>query len=289
MQYHGFYINLDQNVTRRAHVENQLAACELQPFYTRFPACSGTTLNVKAPGVSPGNIGCFSSHYLLLKSQVNSPTHLHVVEDDVVFSPHIAKFIDSLATDGVLEAWDMLYTDIFVPIDFNTLKDLSLRFRRCTTLDEDGTISKVENFAVLPLKDRIFASTASYIVNKNSVGKLANLLEEAVKSEIPRPIDLFYRKHTYEGRITAACLFPFITSIDQGLSQASNISPTSQNTLEISLLATTLLRNLFFLHSKPRDLLAACASHLNCGPMDDRDKVLASICRFALSPSYRSF
>ena len=289
MQYHGFYINLDQNAARRAHVENQLAAFNLQALYTRFPACAGNALNVKASRISPGVIGCFSSHYLLLKSQSNTSTHLHVVEDDVVFSPLIAKFIDSLATDGALDAWDMLYTDIFVPIEFNTLQDLSLRFRRCTTLAEDGTVNKVENFTTLPLKDRVFASTASYIVNKNSVGKLAALLEEAVQSGIRNPIDLFYRKHIWEGRITAACLFPFITSVDLGLSQASDIGPTSNNKFESSLLATTLLRNLFFLHSKPRDLLAACASHLNCGHMDDRDKVLASICHFALSPSFQQF
>jgi len=78
MLYRGFYINLDQNLERRNYVEKQLAACNLESRYTRFPACVGNALNLKAPRLTAGQIGCFSSHYLLLKSQVDSPGHIHL-------------------------------------------------------------------------------------------------------------------------------------------------------------------------------------------------------------------
>ena len=289
MPYQGFYLNLDRSVERRKHLEGQLAAYGLLGQYTRFPACDGNVLKVKAPGVSLGNVGCFSSHYLLLKAHLHTPTHLHLVEDDVVLSPFVASFIETMAARGVLAPWDLVFTDMLVPIDLRVLQDLSQRFRRCTTLNPDGTVKAVENFAVLPLKDRTFASTASYLVNKNSVGKVAAVLEEAIRSEVPKPIDLFYRQMIQEGRITAACLFPFITSVDLGLSQSSNISVSDPSKVEISLLAATLLRQLFFVHSQPRRLLATCESRLGAGAMDDRDQVLANICRFALSANFEAF
>jgi GR25 family glycosyltransferase involved in LPS biosynthesis len=125
MSYRGFYINLDQNLERRSHIEKRLTAYQLKSRYTRFPACLGNALNLKAPKLSAGAIGCFSSHYLLLKSQIDSPTYIHVTEDDVVFSPVIATLLDTLLAKGVLGDYDMLYTDIFVPIDLQHVRDLA--------------------------------------------------------------------------------------------------------------------------------------------------------------------
>jgi GR25 family glycosyltransferase involved in LPS biosynthesis len=289
MQYTGFYINMDRNEERRGHVEKQLSEYNIKPRYARFPACDGNALNVKAPKISPGNTGCFCSHYQLLRSQIGAPTHIHVVEDDVVFSPFTAAILDTVLAKGMPGDFDMLYTDVFVPLNFTHLRDLMMRFRKSTTVGADGTVVNVNNFDVISLKDRVFACTSSYVVNRNSIGKLAAVLEEAVQSEIPLPIDLYYRQKTYEGRITAACLFPFITCVDVPLSQASATRPGPGRRLETSQLAATLLRNLFFVHSKPRELLAACESSFANGPMDDRDKVLASISRFALSPDYEVF
>lgn len=289
MLYRGFYINLDASADRRDHVETQLAAYKLQAYYERFPACAGNALNLKAPDVSPGNVGCFCSHYQLLKSQLGTATHLHIVEDDVVFSPLVATVIEAQAQSGTLDAWDLFFTDVFVPFDFLQLQELAVAFRKCTELRADGTVERVRSFAIIPLKDRTFASTASYIVNRNSVGKVAAVLEEAVRTEVPLPIDLFYRQRVREGRLNAACLFPFITTVDVPLSQSSIISPSIPDQIQTSLLAAALLRRLFFIHSEPQRLLAACVAQLGGGPMDARDQVLAQLGRFALSEGYQTF
>jgi len=189
----------------------------------------------------------------------------------------------------VLGDYDMLYTEVFVPIDRRHVRDLSLRYRQNMIFNEDGSVKSVKNFSVLPLKDRVFAGTVSYIVNKNSIAKVASILEEAVRSEIPTPIDLYYRQKTQEGRIKAGCLFPFVTTVDLKLNQASNIEVSPRKNLENSLFANTLLRNLFYVHSNPTELLAACESVLGHDPMDDHDKVLAGIYRFGLSANYEEF
>lgn len=287
--YRGYFINLDKNIDRLMHVEKQLFDYKLKSRYTRFPACAGNALKLKAPKLSPGQIGCFSSHYLLLKSQINSPAHVHVTEDDVVFSPAIAAVLDSQLPRGLLGDYDLLYTEVFIPIDQRHVRDMAVRFRQSTLLDEKGCVKSVTNFSVLPLKDRVFACTASYLVNKRSIAKVVSILEEAMQSEITMPIDLYFRQKTYEGRIKAGCLFPFVTTVNLRLSQASDIALSPRKNLETSLFATTILRNLFYVHSKPSELLSACEAAFGHGAMDDRDKVLASIYRFGLSPNFVCF
>ncbi len=66
MHYAGYYINLDGNLGRRQELERQLAACNLQQNYRRHSASLGNALNLKAPSLRPGAVGCFTSHYLLL-------------------------------------------------------------------------------------------------------------------------------------------------------------------------------------------------------------------------------
>jgi len=289
MSYRGFYITLDQSIERRNHVEKQLSACNLESRYTRFPACVGNALNLKAPNLKPGQIGCFSSHYLLLKSQVDSPEHLHITEDDVVFSPVIATILDSLLAKGALVDYDLLYTEVSIPIDRPHIRDLALRFHKNIILNEDGTIKSVKNFSVLPLKDRIFSGTVSYMVNKNSIAKVASILEEAAHTEITMPIDLYFRENIRAGRIKAGCLFPFVTTVDLKLNKSSTVELSPRKNLETSIFASALLRNLFYVHSKPAELLAACQSVLGQAPMNDRDKVLAGICCFGLSANYEQF
>lgn len=289
MRYRGFYINLDSSSERRRSLQQQLARYHLQRGYERFPACQGNVLDAYAPNVSPGNIGCFTSHYRLLKSQIGSAQHLHVAEDDILFSPATEPVLDSLIESGRINDWDLLFTDVLVPPDLRLLQDLSVRFRQCARLNPEGLVERLDNFCLLPLKNRVFASTTSYLVNKDSLGKVTGLLEQAVQTEIPLPIDLFYRRKIQEGRLMAACVFPFVTSVEAGHSLASEISPDASAKLHSSLVASMLLRSLFFVASNPRGLLAACESHLRGGPLDPRDQVLSRLCQFVVSPNFQFF
>jgi GR25 family glycosyltransferase involved in LPS biosynthesis len=70
MSYSGFYINLDRSRERRADVEAQLAQHKLAHAYTRFKAADGNALDLPNPHLKNGEMGCFTSHYLLLKKQL---------------------------------------------------------------------------------------------------------------------------------------------------------------------------------------------------------------------------
>ena len=246
-------------------------------------------LNLNAPKVRPGAIGCFTSHYLLLQALGNTSTHVHIVEDDVMFGPSTGMVIDSLVRRGDLDKWDMLYTDVWVPPDVRDIRDLSALFRECTTLNPDGTLRTIEGFSLINLKGRVFASTVSYLVNKHSVNKIVDILGEAVRGELTMPIDLYYRQQIHQGRITAACIFPFATSVNPRANLISNISDTADSNLQRSILATTMLRNLFFLHCDPKNLLSLSAQCLKVDRVDARDQIISDILSFTVSPCFQFF
>jgi len=289
MHFAGYYINLDRNWDRKQELERQLAACNLLPFYQRHPASLGNALNLRAPSLKPGAVGCFTSHYLLLQSLRNTPAHVHVAEDDIVFGPSTGHVIDSLARNGELEKWDLLYTDVWVPPDMNYIRELSALYRQCTTLNPDGTLKTVERFTMLNLRGRVFASTVSYLVNKNSVNRIADILAEAVRGGLSMPIDLFYRQQVHQGRISAACIFPFVTSVNIRQNLNSNITDTADSNLQRSILCTTMLRSLFFLHCDPRNLLRLAAEYLQVNRVDARDQVIEDLLRFCVSPCSQVF
>jgi GR25 family glycosyltransferase involved in LPS biosynthesis len=289
VNYAGYYLNLDRDDDRRRTVENQLAAFNLQAVYQRYPAALGNILNVHAPKLSPGAVGCFTSHYLLLKSLGDSPAHIHVVEDDVVFASCTGVVIDRFIQNGAMDNWDLLYTDIWIPVNLDIIRELGTLLNRCATFDPKSGALSVNEFALIDLKGRIFASTVSYVVNRRSVRKIADLLAGAVAGGLSQPIDLFYRQQVHEGQLKAACLFPFVTSVNVRQNLLSNISDRSDADLLRSILLSTLLRNLFFIQGNPSMLREIAEEHLRFPPLDDRARVLAAVSRFASSTSFKPY
>lgn len=289
VNYAGYYLNLDRDVDRRRTVENQLAANHLQAVYQRYPAALGNTLNLNAPKLSPGAVGCFTSHYLLLKSLVGSPAHVHVVEDDVVFASCTGAVIDAFLKNGGMDNWDLLYTDIWVPVNLDLIRELSTLFSRCATIDPKNGALSVNQFTLIDLKGRIFASTVSYIVNRRSVQKITDLLAGAIAGGLTQSIDLFYRQQIHQGQLKAACLFPFVTSVNVRQNLLTNISDRSDADLLRSILTSTLLRNLFFVQCNPSRLREITDEYLKFPELDDRAKVLAAVSRFAGSPSFKPY
>lgn len=289
MHYRGFYINLDRDPQRRQGMEAQLAACQLQAAYQRHPGALGNVLGANAPKLSPGDIGCITSHYQLLRSLSGSDHHVHILEDDALLSPRLGSILDSLVQAGWLENVDLLFTDIAVPINTDHIRDLQALFRQCVRLDAEGNPQRVEKFTLLGLKGRKFGGTASYLVNRRAIGKVAGLFEEAMREGISQPIDLFYRHHINEGRLTAACVFPFLTTVHLERSLASNISQGTDPGLQRSLLATTLLRHSFYLHADVGELLRVAEDRLQTTADDRRTRLLSSLLRFAASADFHPF
>ena len=92
--YNGLYINLDRSTARRDAMERQFDRLELSPFYTRFAAIDGTTLNSPRSAIGKGETGCFQSHYRALLSARPRGTFVHILEDDAPVRTRLAGCTD---------------------------------------------------------------------------------------------------------------------------------------------------------------------------------------------------
>src|ERR1019366_1493546 len=120
MPFIGRYINLDASTERRAAMEAQFAQVGLAGRYARFAAVDGRTLDGTRSRLSPGELGCFMSHYRCLVESAVPDHHVHILEDDVVLAPQIAGLLGRIVEDA-LPACDLLFTDVFVPLEMSTL------------------------------------------------------------------------------------------------------------------------------------------------------------------------
>jgi GR25 family glycosyltransferase involved in LPS biosynthesis len=222
--YDGYYINLDRSPDRRAQFEAELVRHNLTRAYMRFAAADGNILHVPAPSLSPGILGCWTSHYLLLKKNLENKRHLHVVEDDAIFVDCTAKVIHWAIASGYLDRCDILYTDVSIPLLNDAYKTYKALYDKLVVRDAAGKIENAQ-FQIVDLSKISYASTTSFLVNKNSIRKLHDLYETEIRRGPEMPIDLFIRQQSHAGVLKVGCIFPFVTSfrLERGLN--SDINP----------------------------------------------------------------
>ena len=118
MPHIGYYINLDRSHDRRAAIEGRLRNLEPPAAYQRFPAAAGNTSGFPNPRLNDAQIGCFTSHYLLLQRHRDGADHLHIIEDDVVLACRTVQFVEQVIASGMLDDLDILFTSGYLPEDF---------------------------------------------------------------------------------------------------------------------------------------------------------------------------
>jgi hypothetical protein len=118
-----------------------------------------------------------------------------------------------LFDSDLLNNFDIIFTDISLPFHLFEIRAYKTLLDNSVEKDKSGRIISVKKYTVIDLKTRFFASTSSFLVHKNSIAKLYNLLHEEIELGPRKPIDLFIRDKVHEGKIRAGCIFPFITSI----------------------------------------------------------------------------
>jgi hypothetical protein len=242
MIYNGFYINLDRNPERRKGIEEELKRSGFGG-YTRFPATLGNALNFPNPHLKAGEVGCFTSHYLLLKNNQYQSSPLHIMEDDIVLSPQLHQVLSWTIESGKLAQYDIIFTDVAVPL----LNDACHAYKKFydTTVKRgpDGKIEQVA-FNVIDMRELIFGSTCSFLVNPQSISKLVALYEAELIRGATLPIDLYIRKLCQDGAIRVGCIFPFITSIRPESCFATTMEKRFD---ELPAMASNMLRHSFFI------------------------------------------
>src|SRR5687767_5837250 len=166
--FHGLYINLDRSTERRAAIERQLDRYGLAPFYARFPAIDGLSLNSPRSTIKPGENGCFQSHYRALLSARPRGTFVHMIEDDAVLSPSVRPVIEQAIAQNVFDQFDVLFTDTFVAPHLGMLKFLK------TSFDELPATRPLAltDLKVVDLANQNFACTTSFVVGAKAIDRL---------------------------------------------------------------------------------------------------------------------
>jgi len=285
--YTGFFINLDRSTQRRAETEAELKRHDLTSIYSRFVGSDGNALGVQNPhNLSAGVLGCFTSHYLCLKQNLESERHLHIIEDEVLFSSCAKHVIKWVISSGVLDAYDVVYTDLSVPLLNQNYKYFKLAYDNAVKRNATGQVERV-TFNVLNMRNFTYASTSSYLVNRNSIKKLHDIFKEELLHNPGNPVDLVIRDKNYSGMLNVGCIFPFVTTVRLDNSFASTIDPRLDREPE---LAVDIARMIFFIESN----WDQCQAYLNryAPPPPSHDplaSMLGQLLTHSLSSKYRFF
>lgn len=192
------YINLEKDTLRQEAMQKQLRKLKLPA--KRFVAINGKELKKLPKRLTKGEYGCWLSHYNVIKNSINLPTHLHIMEDDVVISDKLIPILQQL--DKFTLDWDIIYTDaVMFPLHVKTFQILEHERRK----------AKANEIKLINAKKLSFTGASSYIINKKSIPKIVKLMEHPNASTIA--IDNYMRALSQSGEINAYITFPFLTTI----------------------------------------------------------------------------
>lgn len=214
------YINLSSRNDKRLLIESSFEENKIDGWsLSRFEAIDKNFVDVNnIAGILPSSEkGCFLSHRSIIQNAVNTPGHLFIAEDDVVFGKKTFSIIDNIVENADSQ-WDILFLDICVPVPEGMIQ----LFQLSKDLKAQGLVT------LLNLSDKAFGSAASYIVNKKSIWKLATIL-----SQIDQPIDLLYKQLIYSGELKAYVTFPFLTTLSS-LSEKSDLQTIDSYVTELT-------------------------------------------------------
>jgi GR25 family glycosyltransferase involved in LPS biosynthesis len=287
MHYLGFYINLDRSLQRKEEIENQLERLQLLSHYSRFPAADGNVLNLRNCSIRSSEIGCFTSHYLLLEQNLNQPNHLHIIEDDVILSRATHTILQWIINSGTTDNLDIIFTDTCLPFDLYEIREYKTLFDRSVEKDASGRVTAIKEYMLIDLKERYLATTSSFLVHKNAIAKLYDILQREMKSGLHKPIDLFIREKIRDGTIRASCVFPFITSISLDHLLTSTVSERHEH--DLTLLAFSLLRHSFFVECDWIKCNQFIEDYFMPIKQDMHQTLLACMCNFVLSDRFKVF
>jgi GR25 family glycosyltransferase involved in LPS biosynthesis len=285
MSYVGYYINLDRSLERRTEIEAQLVRYGLSHRYQRFPATDGNGLAFPNPYLTDGQIGCFTSHCLVLDANLHSRFYLHIIEDDVVFSKYTHSVINNVLSRGFAE-FDIIFTDLYLAPSIPEYKTFKAQYDNCVARDQTGRVTQINSFGVVGLKNSFFAGMTSYLVNPRSINKLRSIYMEALTNGARKPIDLVIRDSVRGGAIRAGLIFPFVTSIRL----ERLVATTTQTTRDPrSDTAANLARLSFFVESNISELRQYAEEVLTLPVGDSHHQLLSRILSFVITEMYHTF
>lgn len=207
------FINLEVATRRRQLLEASFQShaskhwtVERWPAVTAPEAARRNTLGK----ISGNEKGCYLSHVDIIRAHQTSDSAYMVLEDDAVFGASTCRAVDGYLAQKDSGQWDLLFTDVCIP-NPGTMVEL-IRLRR--------QLAAERSIRLLDLKVTPFAAAAAYVVMPGASKKLLDVLGSA--QTLDQPYDMALRRAIYQGKLKAACFFPFLTTLSNE-SEASQI------------------------------------------------------------------
>jgi GR25 family glycosyltransferase involved in LPS biosynthesis len=289
ISYHGVYINLDRSSSRRVAMDEQLAALGLKDRYSRFGAIEGSTLLPSRSALRPGELGAFFSHMRALEAARSlRSAAIHIMEDDALLSEHVRPVIEDSIAAGLFQRFDILFTDILAPPHLGMLKALKGVFDRVEMSAKRAL--RLSDLQVFDLAGQNFSCLTSYVVGANSIDRILALYGAEAQSDPTKPVDLFIRDGILSGKLRAAFLFPFITSLRLEEIAGSTIGG-SFATANPSVIVLAVLRYLFFANrdsAKAKAFLDAVTKE-NRRPTNPHHELIIQALEFVMSADFQEF
>jgi GR25 family glycosyltransferase involved in LPS biosynthesis len=210
--YRGFFINLDRNTRRLTAMTEHLKERGILDKYQRFPAVEGRAVAAEHPtSLDAGALGIWLTHENLLRANIGSDAHLHIMEDDAVLARGAADMLPSLMgyADSQLADWDVVFTDTLFPLDHRLFSEV---LRRWLHFKSTGRIS------LFSLRGLVIANATSLFINKKSINKYLDLISGKWSQGIP--IDLHIRALINDGKLNAYTCVPFLSSLSEESKQS---------------------------------------------------------------------
>lgn len=234
---HIYYINLKYRENKKIFMEHQLSNIGIP--YSRFEAIRPTEESIKERGeyhsfykrnrfdkakvcigeayipssYHYGTLGCYLSHYLLLKEIAKSSfSNVLVLEDDcdLFRDKTLAELQDALRNYLIPDDWDIVRSTWSSTKELNKIKHchpLSLKLKKTHTCDLLKDIyQKYSNSATEnPVIHSLYGGTHFQLINQRSAQKIIDYLD----SDVVLPIDAMYTTdaiNVYHARFGVGCV-----------------------------------------------------------------------------------
>lgn len=269
------YINLAQASGRRERLEHNFTQCRQDSGWALHRFNAVDVAHVRQQGVEGGlrdsEKACFLSHQAVIARQASGAATCMVVEDDVQFGHRTFAAVDKfLAVSQQSQmAWDLVFTDICVPLAENMVQLIRLRQQ----------LQASNRTQMLDLKHLVFGGATAYIVNGASVGKLHALLQESQRLDVA--YDIYLRQLIHAGKLKAFCLFPFLTTLSAD-AEASQIQ--ASGTQMTDLIWNTFRRLVW--HERQVDQVDAEVQAIREQCLDDESEKIGVILGALLSKAF---
>jgi GR25 family glycosyltransferase involved in LPS biosynthesis len=275
LPFHGYFINVDHKPERRLRMEDQLQRLGLMECYRRVAAHDGNRLAAEPENLSRGEYGCFASHIDALSQGALTGTHLHILEDDALLSPHFPPAASKLVRQGLFNEIDILFTDVGIRPDSVTVRAI------------DGVVGNLvgsghASIKLLDLNSLDWTCSASYLVAARSVNRLKEVLAAELRSGPRTPFDIHLRSLVRAGQFRACVCLPFLTSIALDLDFHSSVRGP-----DASRIACNIIRQSFYIDCDVGALESALQKHCPVSSVDRRRRATLDAIAFTMYGDFR--